>query len=160
MQRVMTDSRNELLWRVNNEYRKRLSQAQTYLDLLEQMLLANWSEPTAPDTLDTLRFVSQELRAVAEETRAWRHLFFYESAESKRMVQDDRAITQALSRFSRMRSAHEAHFINAYTLLYQLPRPQPELTRVPTGDLWLMCQYALHDLVTFDDYVGNIQALH
>jgi hypothetical protein len=72
------------------------------------------------------------------------------------MVQEDKAVNQALARFSRMHSQHEAQLYNLYNLLNESVRPDPLLTRVPTGDLWEMTGYALNDLITFGDYMGSL----
>ncbi|MBZ0280027.1 MAG: hypothetical protein K8L97_04755 [Anaerolineae bacterium] len=143
----------DLLWRINNEYRKRLTQAQTFLDLLEQVMLAHSGDV---DTLAPLRYAREMLNALTEEHRAWRYRFYYESPESKRMVQDDRAINQALARFSRMHTQHETRLYDLYNILNESPRPDPLLTRVPTGDLWDMTGYALNDLISFGEYMGSL----
>jgi hypothetical protein len=144
----------DVLWRVNNEYRKRLAQAQTFLDLLEQMMLV--SGDRQPHTLETLRYVREQVSATIEEHRSWRHHFYYDSLESKRMVQNDRAVSQALARFTRMRSQHEGRFHNLYSLLHDTPRPDPILTRVPNGDLWTLTEYAIYDLLGFGDYLSEM----
>jgi glutamine synthetase adenylyltransferase len=144
----------DLLWRVNNEYRKRLAQAQTFLDLLEQMILATADRQA--HTLEALRYAREQVAATIEDHRNWRQTFYYDSPETKRMVQNDRAVNQALARFSRMRSQHESRFYDLYSLLQDVPRPDPLLTRVPNGDLWTMAEYAIYDLVGFNDYLNEI----
>ena len=72
------------------------------------------------------------------------------------MVQTDRAVNQALSRFNRMRSQHENRLNDLYSLFFETPRPDPTLTRVPTGDLWTMTQYAIGDLLGFTDYLTTL----
>ncbi len=145
----------DVLWRVNNEYRKRLSQAQTFLDLLEQMILA--TDDRQPRTLETLRYAREQVNSLIEEHRRWRNRFYYDSKETKRMVQADRDVNQALARFSRMRTQHESRLFDIYSLLHEIPAPDPLLTRVPNGDLWSMTQYAIHDLVGFGDYLNNLE---
>ena len=154
-QLMQYDAPTDLLWRLNNEYRKRLSHAQTYLDLLEQLLLIQAAEDVF-ETLEALQQVRRELTTLTEEHRDWRHHFYYDSLETRRMVQDDRAVNKALARFSRMRSQHEQRVYELYNLLAQLPRPNVQITRVPNGDLWLMAQYALNDLIVFGDYVNKL----
>lgn len=73
------------------------------------------------------------------------------------MVQGDRAVSQALARFSRMRSSHQSRLNDLYGLLDQAPRPDPQVTRVPTGDLWTMTAYALDSLAGFGDYLNNLE---
>jgi hypothetical protein len=87
-------------------------------------------------------------------------MFYYESPMTKRMVHDERAIHQALARFSRMRSRHEQRLYDLYNILFEVPRPDPHVTRVPTGDLWTMTQYSLNDLIVFGDYVSNLGAMN
>src|SRR5215218_7785698 len=95
------DAPADVLWRLNNEYRKRLSQAQTYLDLLEQLLMIQTSEDSF-ELLEALQQARHELVILTEEHRDWRHHFYYDSLETRRMVQDNRAVNKALARFSRM----------------------------------------------------------
>lgn len=153
------DAPADVLWRLNNEYRKRLSHAQTYLDLLEQLLLIQVTDDSF-ETLEALQQARQELITITEEHRDWRHHFYYDSLETRRMVQDDRAVNKALARFSRMRTQHEQRVYNLYDVLAQLPRPNAQLTRVPNGDLWLMVQYALNDLIVFGDYASKLGVLN
>jgi rubrerythrin len=149
----------DVLWRVNSEYWKRLAQAQTYLDLLEQLIAAHNGERYTT-TLETLRYVRDQLKTIMAEHRDWRYRFFYESAETKRMVQGDREVNQALSRFARMRSQHESRLTDLSTVMGGTNRPDPKYTRVPNGDLWVMTQYALSDLLGFDDYVSNLEQIN
>ena len=151
------ETQADLLWRINNEYRKRLSQARTLVDLLEQML-RNSDQPG--DMLTTLNYIRQEVDVLIEEQRDWRYRYYYESPESKRMVQDERAIIQALARFNRLRVRQEAHLTELYNILYDIPRPDPAVTRVPKGDLWVMTQYAIYDLLGFSDYFQTLEHAH
>lgn len=153
------DTPTDVLWRLNNEYRKRLSCAQTYLDLLEQLLMIQAADDIF-QTLETLQQVRQELVNLTEEHRDWRHHFYYDSLETRRMVQDDRAVNKALARFNRMRSQHEQRVYDLYMTLDQSPRPNAQITRVPNGDLWVMAQYALNDLIVFGDYATNLGVLN
>lgn len=149
----------DVLWRINNEYRKRLTQAQTYLDLLEQMILAHGGYGP-PHTLEALHYARQQVEGLVEEHRQWRHAYYYDSLETRRMVQGDRAVNKALSRFSRMRTQHEQRAYDVYAALFQSPRPDPRVTRVLSGDLWTMTQYALNDLIVFGDYVSDLSVLN
>jgi hypothetical protein len=142
----------DMLWRVNNEYRKRLAQAQTFLNLLEQMILVNTGE-RQNYLLEVLGYAREEVAGIVEEHRLWRHRFYYDSIDNKRMVQDERAANQALARFNRMRSQHESRLNDLYSLLHEAPRPDPTLTRVPNGDLWTMTQFAIGDLLGFNNYL-------
>jgi hypothetical protein len=153
------DAPADVLWRLNNEYRKRLSQAQTYLDLLEQLLMVQ-DDDRSFEVIEALQQARHELVRLTEEHRNWRHHFYYDSTETRRMVQDDRAVNQALARFSRMRSQHERRLYELYNNLSQLPRPDVRMTRVPNGDLWVMTQYALNDLIIFGDYVSKLGVLN
>lgn len=144
-----------VLWRINNEYRKRLSQAQTLLNLLEQVLVMQ-RDYREEHTLAALAYVRDQLEVIAEEHRLWRHHFYYESLDTRRMVQDDRAVHQALSRFSRMRAHQERRLHDIYTLLDGLPRPQASITSIPNGDLWTMAQDAVAELVTFDNFLNEV----
>ncbi len=153
------DAPTDVLWRLNNEYRKRLSQAQTYLDLLEQLLMVQ-DDDRSFETIEALQQARHELVILNEEHRNWRHHFYYDSLETRRMVQDERAVNKALARFSRMRSQHEHRLYEVYTALGHLPRPDAHMTRVPNGDLWIMAQYALNDLIIFGDYVNKLIVLN
>jgi phosphatidylserine/phosphatidylglycerophosphate/cardiolipin synthase-like enzyme len=156
---VRNDAPSDVLWRLNNEYHKRLSQAQTYLDLLEQLLMVQ-DDDHGFEIIEALQQARHELVILNEEHRNWRHHFYYDSLETRRMVQDNRSINKALARFSRMRSQHERRLYELYNLLAQLPRPDARMTRVPNGDLWVMTQYALNDLIVFGDYVSKLGVLN
>ena len=150
------DAPSDVLWRVNNEYRKRLTQARTFVDLLEQMLRSEGSEHPS-QVLATLDYIRDQVDGLIEDHRDWRYRFYYDTPESKRMVQTDRAIHQALARFSRMRTQHETRLIDLYNILYETPRPDPHATHVPKGDLWVMTQFAIHDLLGFSDYYQTLE---
>jgi hypothetical protein len=142
------------LWRVNNEYQKRLSQVRTYLDLLEQMLCM---QPDVNERiLAAVRHALEQVELMAGEHRAWRYAYYYDSPETRRVVQSAHAINRALVRFTRMRTQHERRLHDLHALLHHLQPPDPHMTRVPNGDLWLMTQYALNDLTGFDDYVRTL----
>lgn len=142
----------DLLWRVNNEYRKRLSQLATYLSLLEQLVVTRNGD-SAAQTIALLRFMQDQVDALVEEHRQWRHRYYYESLDTRRMVQSDNEVHQALARFSRMRGQHEQRLAEMNNLIQQIQRPDPSLTRIPTGDLWELAGFALNDLNGFNDFV-------
>ena len=148
---------SDLLWRVNNEYQKRLKQTRTYLGLLEQLMLMQHENGT---TLAVLRGALDKVDALLEEHRTWRHDYYYESPDTKRMVQSHGAINQALANFSRMRSRHEHELQQLNMLLIRLQRPDPALTRVPNGDLWSMAEFAVRDLSSFSDYMRSLANPH
>jgi hypothetical protein len=58
-----------------------------------------------------------------------------------------------------MRSQHESRLNDLYSLLHETPRPDPLLTRVPNGDLWTMTQFAIGDLIGFNDYLTELGQL-
>lgn len=141
----------DLLWMVNNEYRKRLAQAETYLGLLEQLLPIQHGA-AQDDVQEVLRYARQEIQALTEDHRNWRRMYYYESDESKKVVQTERAVSRALDRFSKMRSEHERRLEQLHRVLLNIPRPDPNMTSIPTGgDLWVMTQYAIHSLTGFED---------
>lgn len=144
---------SDLLWRVNNEYQKRLKQTRTYLGLLEQLMLMQHGDG---NSLGLLRSALDQVDVLLEEHRTWRHNYYYESADTKRMVQSHGAINQALANFSRMRARHEHELQKLNGLLVRLQRPDPALTRVPNGDLWSMAEFAVRDLSSFSDYMRSL----
>ncbi len=145
----------DLLWRVNNEYQKRLTQVVTYLNLLEQLVLIQ-DEDDQLRTLAALQYALEQVQTLAQEHRAWRYKYYYESSDTKRMVQTSSAVHQALARFSRMRMQHEPQLNNLRALLDHVQRPDPRVTRVPTGDLWVMTEFAINDLRGFDRYMQDL----
>lgn len=144
------DSAADLLWRMNNEYRKRLSKVETYLSLLAQLMLVRDQVGQAA-AFEILRHLQEQIAALQEEHRGWRYRYFYESGSDKRMVQSEHDIHVALKYFNHMRARHEHYLRELLALIDQSPRPEPSLTHVENGDLWLMMQYALHDLTAFVD---------
>jgi len=145
----------DVLWRVNNEYRGRLSQVMMYLNLLEQLVLMQEGDEQLR-TLAALRYVLEELEALNEEHRVWRHQYFYESVDTKRMVQSEAAVHHALARFSRMRAQHEQRLADIQALLVHVQRPDPQITQVPNGDLWAMAEYAIDHLNGFGEYMQQL----
>jgi hypothetical protein len=138
------------LWRVNNEYRKRLGKVERYVDLLEQLMVSRaGGSDDLMTVLEALQFAHSALNALEEEHRGWRYRYFYDAADSKRMVQDDGDINRALAHFSRMRPTHEQRLYEVYTALVNTPRPDPDITAFPSGDLWEMLRFAFDDLAAF-----------
>ncbi len=138
----------EFLWRLNREYVNRLARARNYLDLLEQLVIERGGAD-AQVVLPTLQYTRTHLDSLSEEHRGWCYAYFYESLDSKRMVQSPRAVRRALANFQQMRERQERYFLNLARLLYDLPRPASSITRVPNGDLWEMMQRSLRDLIDF-----------
>lgn len=143
----------DLLWQANNEYRRRLTQAATCLNLLEQQVFA-LDHSNQARTLAALRHALDEVSAMTEEHRAWRYRYYYQSPDTRRMVHDTAAVYQALARFSRLRGQHTRRLSDLRALLSHVQRPDPAITRVATGsDLWAMAEFALSDLSRFDDFL-------
>ncbi len=145
----------EKLWRVNSEYQKRLAQVTTYLNLLEQMI---GTQPIADQerTLAALRYALDQVEGMMDEHRTWRYTYYYESLETRRMVQSINAINRALGRFTRMRIQHDRRLDDLYNLFQHVKPPDPTITRVPNGDLWTMTQFAMNNLNSFDDFVQTL----
>ncbi len=145
----------EKLWRVNSEYQKRLAQVKTYLNLLEQMIE---TEPINDQEriLAALRYALDQVEGMMEEHRTWRYTYYYESLETRRMVQSLNAINRALGRFTRMRIQHDRRLHDLHSLLGHISPPDPAVTRVPNGDLWAMTQFAMNSLNQFDDYIQTL----
>ena len=148
-------SPTELLWRINSEYLKRLQQAETYLNLLEQLVLMQGGSDQV-QTLAALHHALEQVEALKEEHRRWRYQYYYESLDTRRMVQSHGAINRALAHFSRMRARHGLQLSALRALMEHLQRPDPLVTSVPVGDLWVMTEYALSDLTGFDDYMRSM----
>ncbi len=146
----------DLLWNLNNEYRHRLSRARKYIDLLEQLLLARHGDAETM-VLETLRYAQAQIGALGEEHRGWRYAYFYETAEQKRMVQNERDVMRALAHFNRMSSRHRQLLNEIQYALETVQRPNRGFTIIPGGDLWEMMQYALGDMAEF---LGAPGAIH
>ncbi|MBZ0291700.1 MAG: hypothetical protein K8L99_03950 [Anaerolineae bacterium] len=146
------------LWRVNNEYSKRLTQVKVYLQLLtEQMIdLKAGSDDAHARTSAALHYALEQIDQMINEHKEWRYAYYYESLETKRMVQSLNAVNYALGRFLRMRTQHEQRLKDIHALIEHLQRPDPLLTRVPNGDLWTMTQFAIDHLNQFADYVSSL----
>lgn len=147
------DSLADQLWRINCEYQKRLQQARTYLTLLEQLTLSRGGDA---QSLNMLHRVRVDVEIMADEHRAWRYQYYYESLETRRMVHSERDVSRALMQFADMRARHDLALHRLERALYQVQRPHPSVTRVPTGDLWSMTELAMQNLSGFDDYVRSL----
>lgn len=144
-----------LLWRINNEYRSRLSKALNSLDLLLHLLQARTGVTQDP-YLQTLYEVRGQLAHVGEEHRSWRYRHYYEEGSDKRMVQDERSIQRALSAFSRMSNAHQRLLTELGHHLAGMQRPDALLTAVANGDLWEITRQTIADLANFDGYLHAV----
>ena len=145
-----------LLWQINHQYRQRLSKVRKYLDLLEQLMLARHGETETP-VLETLRYARSQVGALGEEHRGWRYAYFYETAEQKRMVHDERDVLRALAHFNRMSNRHRRQLSEVQYALATIERPSSDFTLVPGGDLWVMMEYALGDVAEFLGAPGAMQ---
>ncbi|MDX2140662.1 MAG: hypothetical protein SF123_21445 [Chloroflexota bacterium] len=141
----------QLLWRINNEYRLRLTKAQNTLNLLVQILQLRTDE--SYDVLDGLYTAQRHLAAMSEAHRAWRYRHYYDSSDERRMVQDTRSIERALAAFSRMYSPQQHLVHEIWQSMNLLSRPAAFLTSVPNGDLWELNLHSLTDLATFDQFI-------
>ncbi|NWF69471.1 MAG: hypothetical protein HXY40_10330 [Chloroflexi bacterium] len=145
-----------MLWYVNNEYRKRLAQAQTSCGLLRELLRQWWAES---DSARATHYALDEITALTDEHRHWRSQHYYDPAQNGRMVQGERDITRALSHFHRMRLAHIPRLQNLRAIFDQIERPNPQITQLSSGDdLWERALLALDDLTQFQDYLEALRA--
>ncbi len=138
----------DFLWRLNQEYVNRLTKVRNYLDLLGQLVLERGG---APQLLSILEFTQTQLDQLSGEHRRWLHAYFYESADSKRIVQKPRAVQAALTHFGHLCDQQRAALDEVLTLFYDVPRPDAYITTVPNGDLWELMQLALNQLVDFSN---------
>lgn len=138
----------DFLWRLNQEYVNRLTKARNYLDLLGQLVLERGG---SPQLLSILEFTQSQLDQLSGEHRRWLYSYFYESSDSKRIVQKPRAVQTALTHFGHMYVQQRAALDQILTRFYDLPRPETYITCVPNGDLWELMQCALNELVDFSD---------
>ncbi len=141
----------ELLWRINTEYRVRLSKAQNSLDLLVQLLTMRTADSSAE--LTTLHEMRAALQQLGEEHRDWRYRYYYDADGGRRMVQDDLSVNRAIAAFSRLHSQQQRTLHQLFDVLDALPRPEAPLTSVANGDLWKLTRQALADLAGFSDYL-------
>jgi hypothetical protein len=107
--------------------------------------------------LETLHYAQAQVSALSEEHRGWRYAYFYETAEQKRMVQNERDILRALAHFNRMSSRHRQLLYEIQYALETVQRPNRGYTIIPGGDLWDLMQYALSDMA---DFLGVPGAVH
>ena len=145
----------DMLWRINNEYQKRLKQAANCLGLLEQLVSMHDSAGQR-QTIHALQHMLQQIRALKLEHREWRYQYYYESLDTRRIVQSQSAIERALAHFERMRLRHEPQLQQLRFLLSHVPRPDPTITCVASGDLWVMVEYAISDLLLFNDSLETL----
>ena len=143
---------SELLWRVNNEYRSRLTHASRSLELLIQLLHSRADASLEP-TLASLFAIDDALAHIADDHRDWRYRSFYTSPEDRRMVQGPRAVQRALAGFSRMQTKHQPTLIAIWDMIANLPRPDLMLTTVANGDLWAVARQAIDELVSFSNFL-------
>lgn len=145
-------AQSQRLWWLNYEYRTRLARADKSLTLLENLVLSRgvgYDEDAIALLLQGLYGLRRQLTLLHDEHRDWRYSYYYQSPQHKRMVADERSIYRALLHFRRMRVRHERVLLEALHALALLPRPIPQLTRVPSGDLWQHAEHALADLADF-----------
>lgn len=140
----------ELLWQLNRNYVTRLARAHSNFDLLERLLLQRRVSLRDP-LLSVLQLTHTRLAFLSEEHRGWCYTYFYESADSKRMVQAGSAVRRALVNFGLMCERNNASLNELIALLADSPRPDPTVTRVTGGDLWELMQVALVELVAFSN---------
>ncbi len=141
----------EFLWRLNRSYVNRLVRARNTLGLLEHVVLTRATPDAQAQLLPTVQFTRAYLARLAEAHHDWCYAYFYESAETKRMVQSGRAVQRALASFEQMRQQHGSRFAELAEHIGDLPRPSPSLTDLPSGDLWDMAQHALIRLAQMDE---------
>lgn len=140
----------EMLWRLNREYVNRLGRACSYFDLLAQLVLERDADENAPVQALLLE-THERLTRLADDHRAWCYGYFYESAETKRMVQSAADVSRALTSFADMHYWHRRDFSALVALFEAHPRPRADFTRVTQGDLWELMRRALHDLLDFSN---------
>ncbi|MBN1966783.1 MAG: hypothetical protein JW910_19175 [Anaerolineae bacterium] len=145
---------SDALWDINNEYRKRITQAKGYLTLLEAVIGAHGADPGVRAALRHLRAT---LDAVDADHSTWRHTYFYRAhnplPDYPRMVSRPSDVQRALRTFSQMLGQHLRRFDSIVQAMDALPRPDPALTRVIKGnDLWQLCRDEIEQLATYDHY--------
>lgn len=136
----------EFLWRLNRNYVNRLLRARNTLGLLEHVLRTRANADVQETLLPTVQDARNALSRLSEAHRDWCYTYFYESAETKRMVQTAQGVRRALAHFEAMRRAYGDLFAALDARLSTLPPPPADLTTLPHGDLWDMAQYSLHAL--------------
>lgn len=149
----------ETLWRLNQEYGNRLAKARTYYELLDQLVTERGGIADDERLMAVLQYMGAHLNGLKEEYRGWRYTYFYETADTKRMVQSESAIRRAISAFARMRTRHEQYLTELFGALDTIRRPDPLITTVPpNGDLWDMTRYALYELLDFGSYAETLNS--
>lgn len=138
----------EFLWRLNRNYVNRLLRARNTLGLLEHVLRTRANADVQGTLLPTVQDARNALNTLSDAHRDWCYTYFYESAETKRMVQTARDVRRALANFEAMRREYGDWFAALDARLNELPPPPADLTALPHGDLWDMAQYSLHALAS------------
>jgi hypothetical protein len=155
----------DLLWQLNNEYGKRLSRARAGLELVGRLLAERIGDPEIYEVSDSmaikqmyavLDYTNERIDNLSRDHRDWRYRYYYDSPDTKRIVQTEEAIREALARFSRMRARHERACKELAILLEALPRPHTYMTSVPHGDLWDNMRASIQDLLNFSDFNAQI----
>jgi hypothetical protein len=141
---------NERIWRLNQEYVRRLASARTVLGLDDDYPSAE-AEWTA-----LLRDAADALDQLHEAHRTWRYDYFYESPDTRRVVQDRAAVAKATVYFEHLLRAYESRLEMVSRMLRILPRPDPRWTTVPQGDLWSLFENAVDDLRSFNREISAI----
>jgi hypothetical protein len=138
----------DTLWWLSHEYGQRLARASSYLELLEQLVSERL--PMHDGLIAALVEARSYLEALREEFRAWRYAYLYETPDSKRMVQSERAVSTALSSFHRMRQRHLEFLGELNTYFVSMPRPDTHITSVSMGDMWVLTMNSVGGLLDFD----------
>lgn len=136
----------KFLWRLNRDYVNRLVRARNTLGLLEHILLTRAEPVVQAQLLPAIQFARSYVNRLSETHREWCYTYFYESVETKRMVQSPRAVQRALASFQALHQQHGSLFTELTARLGELPPPPTELTALPHGNLWQMAQDSLHAL--------------
>ncbi len=153
---MIESSPNTLLWRINQEYVRRLASARTYLGLLLELMATRGSGLDA-DLPPLLRYTDDCLSRLHDEHRHWRYTYYYESPETKRAVQTERGLQRAMAQFALMRTRHD-RLLRELTVLYDaVPHPPPDATSVVNANLWGLFRAALNELLQFDSYAQGLQ---
>lgn len=149
-------SASESLWRINQDYGQRLMRAQHYLDLLAHQI----EDRIDPDAavLRVIVYIRDRLTQLRDEHRVWRYNYFYETPDSKRIVQSNDAIRRAYTSFKAMSARHDIDVHQIAAVFYETPRPDTYLTDTANGDLWHLASEALRDLLNFN--TGNARHDH
>jgi hypothetical protein len=147
----------EVLWWLSHEYGQRLSKAGNYIELLASLVADRVASTDDAALLAGLQEAHGYLETVRDEFRGWRYAFLYETPDSRRIVQAERAVQEAIDSFQRMRG-RQLEFLTALNGYFVgMPSPDPRITTVPTGDMWGLLLESLDGLVTFDqDQFGAV----